>query len=176
MTASYAPPTADLAPRTDADVVRERFIGHEREVRSVGSLYLLGAGLIGLMGFLMLAATAVDPRVGAEIFGMMLVYLAIATLNGWVGLGLRRLDPRVRGAAGLMSGFGLLFFPVGTLIHGWILYLIFCQKGTKVFSEEYREVIAATPHVRPPGTSLVAVLLGLLLLGGLVVAVMLSLE
>jgi hypothetical protein len=47
----------------------------------------------------------------------------------------------------VLSGIGLLGFPIGTLINGYILYLFLSKKGRTVFAPEYQEVIEATPHV-----------------------------
>jgi hypothetical protein len=65
---------------------------------------------------------------------------------------------------GILSGLGLLGFPLGTLINGYILYLIFSQKGKTVFSEEYQAVIEQTPHIKYRTSILVWILLGLVLL------------
>ena len=65
---------------------------------------------------------------------------------------------------GILSGIGLLGFPLGTIINGYILYLVFSQKGTTVFSDEYHAVIAQTPHIKYRTSIVVWILVGLVLL------------
>jgi uncharacterized BrkB/YihY/UPF0761 family membrane protein len=48
----------------------------------------------------------------------------------------------------ILSIIGLVGIPVGTLINGWILYLIHCKKGQTILSPGYQDIIAATPHVK----------------------------
>jgi hypothetical protein len=62
-----------------------------------------------------------------------------------------------------LSGVGLLGFPVGTLINGYILFLLFGRKGKTVFSEEYQVVIEQTPHIKYRTPLVVWILLGLVL-------------
>ena len=85
----------------------------------------------------------------------------------FVGRGFRRLKRWVRIPATILSGLGLLGFPLGTLINGYILYLVWSQKGKMVLSSEYQGVIAATPEVKYKTSPLVIVLLALLI--GLIV-------
>jgi len=92
------------------------------------------------------------------------VLLVMGTGLIWVGTGLRRLRKWARIPTGILSGIGLLGFPLGTLINGYILYLIFSQKGKTVFSEDYRAVIEQTPHIKYRTSIVVWVLLGLVLL------------
>jgi hypothetical protein len=81
-----------------------------------------------------------------------------------VGIGVRGLKSWARIPAGILSSIGLLYLGLGTIVNAYILYLLFCQKGKTVFSDEYKRVIAETPHVKYR-TSIVAwVVLGLLLL------------
>src|SRR4030095_8127226 len=92
----------------------------------------------------------------------------------WVGTGLRRLRRWARIPTGILSGIGLLGFPIGTIINGYILYLIFSQKGKVVFSDEYRAVIEQTPHIKYRTSIVVWIVLGLLLLliaAGIIAAV-----
>ena len=65
---------------------------------------------------------------------------------------------------GILSGIGLLAFPIGTLINAYVLYLIFSAKGKMVFSDEYRAVIEQTPHIKYRTSIIVWIVLGLLLL------------
>jgi len=173
-TAAYAPPQANLEMHTGFDADRQRMISHEQAIRQVGSLYFLGSSVMATSAFGMLAVSVINAEFGLVLMTVLLA--GVAAIGFWVGRGLRRLDASVRGVAGLFSGLGLLNFPVGTLIHGYILYLLFSQKGSHVFSSEYREVIDNTPHIKC-GTSPVVVVLALLLLVallGILIAVLLG--
>ena len=101
-------------------------------------------------------------------FGFFSIYVAalFALLGAgqiWVGTGLRRLRRWARIPTGILSGLGLLGFPLGTVINAYILYLIFSQKGKMVFSDEYQAVIEQTPHIKYRTSIVVWILLGLVL-------------
>ena len=64
----------------------------------------------------------------------------------------------------VLSAIGLLGFPIGTLISAYFLYLLVSEKGKVVFSDEYKEVIRKTPHIRYKTSIVVWIFLGLLLL------------
>jgi hypothetical protein len=130
----YAPPRANLdrtSPTLDAESRKLR--RHERSIRAVGWLHLLGAGL-ALLSVLVIALQDLQSSIAV----MVLVMLAICALHVWIGLGLIRLDRRVRAVAGLIHGIGLLGIPIGTLINGYILYLLFCEMGERAFAAEKR--------------------------------------
>lgn len=150
----YAPPKTPVEDMPeggrDADI-RYRHIGHEASLRSVGLLYYLGAFFLCGSGLLMLlglsqtegATSMFGGIIGGGIF---MLGLGIALLT--VGLGLRRLRLWVRIPAMALATLGLFSFPIGTLINGYILYLIMSEKGRMVFSEEYQRIIEATPEIR----------------------------
>jgi hypothetical protein len=144
-----------------ADTIRKDHIKHEASIKSVGIFYFLGAGLMALAGL----APALSGR-GEDIL-FALVFFAFAVGLVAAGVGIRRLKPWARIVSGVLSGIGLLGFPLGTLINGYILYLLFSRKGSTVFSEEYQGIIAATPHIKYKTSIVVWILVGLLLLLGL---------
>ena len=142
----------------DSERIRQDHIKHEASVKSVGFLYFLSATFLILGGSIGLAG------VGDGAILMAIFFLGLAGVQIWVGLGLRRLKPWARIPTGILSGIGLLGFPLGTLINGYILYLIFSEKGKTVFSADYQRVIQETPHIRYKTSIIVWILLGLLLL------------
>lgn len=144
-----------------AEQVRQEHIKHEASIKSVGFLYFLGATLLGLVSVVSLAV----PRGnGGGLTSLMsLFFLVLAAVQIWLGIGLRGLKRWARIPSGILSGIGLLGFPMGTLINGYILYLLFSKKGAMVFSDEYQRVIAETPHVKYRTSIVVWVLLALLL-------------
>ncbi len=147
----YASPMADIGPPplTPVELTRKRYLNHEVSVQSIGSLYYLGAfgtALMTLGMFGVVASGGVANIVGgivtSLIFGVLTVFFI---LLGW---GLQKLNPRVRIPVAILAGIGMLYIPIGTIINAYILYLVVSKKGRFVFSDEYKEVIRQTPHIR----------------------------
>jgi hypothetical protein len=162
----YAAPAArvDDAPaaNAEAEAIRKAHLNHEASIKAVGALYYLGGGIAVIAGVMSL----VTARADALLMGFFLVFGVGGLFVAW---GLRRLRPWARIVGCVFAGFGLLGFPVGTLINAYILYLFLSKKGGTVFSADYQAVIAATPHVKYRTSLIVwiflAVLLGLLAFG-----------
>ena len=149
-----------------AEATRNTYLAHEASVKSVGVLYYIGGAVLFFIGINMLFGGFAELNGGRpEIFvggGFLLLVLSVAQF--WVGTGLRRLRPWARVPAGILSGLGLLGFPIGTIINGYILYLICSKKSTMVFSEEYQAIIKQTPHIKYRTSMVVWIFLGLILL------------
>lgn len=145
-----------------SEETRKKYLSHESSVRSVGVLYLIGGTGLLLVG-LGAAVTASAGRNAVEGFLLGALFLVLGGMQFWVGLAIRRLKSWSRIPTGILSGIGLLGFPIGTLINGYILYLVFSEKGKMVFSEEYRAVIEQTPHIKQRTSIVVWIVLGLLL-------------
>ena len=62
----------------------------------------------------------------------------------------------------IISGIGLLAIPVGTLLHGYFLYLLLSQKGKTVFSDGYKQIIVETPCVKNKTSNALWIVLGIL--------------
>lgn len=147
----YAPPSADVTPAMggidDAESIRRQFLNHEASIRSIGFFFLLGF-------YSMIPAFVVIPFMlfSSETMGFGFVMMAFAGVIGllyyYLGTGLRRLDPKVRLGVTIFAIIGLLGFPFGTLISGYILYLLHGEKGQRVMTREYQQVVAATPHIK----------------------------
>jgi hypothetical protein len=163
----YQAPTAEIAEvipgvSPDAVQIRQEHIGHEASIRSIGILYYLGAILMILAGGI--SGFAFSQEYG-DVSAVMTVFLiGFGVLYLWMGSALRALSSKVRHVAGVFAGLGLLGFPVGTLINGYILYLLYSKKGKMVFSEEYQAIRLATPHVKYKTSVVVWVLLIIILL------------
>lgn len=165
----FQAPSTPLEPigvgGTDAELIRREHLTHEASVKSVGTLYAIG-------GILCLVSAVVPAFVlgnqGAEIpelavgGGLGVVMCILAT-------GLYRFQSWARYLAGVSSGIGLLAFPIGTIINGYFLYLLFSSKGTMVFSDEYHQVMGQTPHIKYQTSIIVKILFVVLLvvLGGI---------
>ena len=165
----------DSAVLGDIEATRRRLLSHEASIRSIGTLYLLGFFFLALLAvFALLGLLATLPQLTRAPNGvealiqalvMTLVFAAFASLYYYIGTGLRRLDPRVRTVSMIITGFGLLGFPIGTLISGYILYLLASEKGKEVLSVEYQGIVAATPHIKYRTSIVVWILVGLLVVG-----------
>jgi hypothetical protein len=150
----YAAPQSNLtntAP-TEVEVARRLLLKHEASVKSIGSLYLLGGAVILFSGFASLTLPISEWYIPAILIGL-------GCLEIWLALGLRRLKRAVRIPTMILSGLGLIGFPIGTIISAYILYLLGSQKGVQVFSDEYAQVIAATPHIKYRSSILAVILI-----------------
>jgi len=145
-----------------AETIRKEHIKHEASIKSVGFLYFLGAAFMALAGLGQTLGTRGEGAIIGVIFFAFSAGLIVAAV------GIRSLKPWARIVSGVLSGIGLLGFPLGTLINAYILYLLFSKKGSLIFSEEYQGIIAATPHVKYRTSIVVWILVGLLLLLALV--------
>lgn len=169
----YAPPQAvleDLEPNVSAaEATRRAHIAHERQLKSVGFLYFLYAAFLALMVALEFANGTRLPTVAWIGTATM---AALAAGSAVLGYGFRTLRPWVRIPGAVMSGLGLLAVPVGTLINGYVLYLILNARGRVVLAPGYRAVIDATPHVRYRRTvgDWIAIVLVVLVVLGVVVS------
>lgn len=181
---AYSPFGADLS---QDEQIRHEYLSHEASVRSVGILYYLGAFFLGIgslstVAFFLLPVllSSGDSQMGSPdnlAFAIVIpaillaLYGLLTVLFFFTARGLRRLQPWSRISSGILSGLGLLQFPIGTLINVYILYLLLSPKGGMVFSPEYREIIARTPHIKCKTSLLVKILAVGNFLGRVVVAV-----
>ena len=125
---------------------------------SVRLLMLIGA--LRLMGNPNLAQSNQPVLIAATIG---LVLLVVGGLQAACGFHLRRLRPLARIPVGIISALGLLAIPLGTLINGYILYLLFSKKGRFILSPEYQAIVAATPEIKYRTSIVIWILLGLVL-------------
>ena len=170
----YAAPVAHgqpTKPGTKNEQIRREHVTHEASIKSFGFLYLLGGVLMIIGGCVMLfvcltggAPADVEPSFTALLALLSGVYLVIGATQIWVAVGLRKLNQVGRIGGTIFGALGTLGFPLGTLICGYFLYLLWSEKGTMVFSPEYKDVIAATPHIKHKTSIIVWIALGLLAL------------
>lgn len=146
-----------------AEQMRKDHLKHEASIKSVGTLYLIGSAVWFFAGIVSLVLLS-DGKEPLEAIGIAVVLFLLGVAQVWTGLGLRRLQKWARVPTGIMSGIGLLGIPIGTIINGYILYLVFSQKGKTVLSDEYLAVIAQTPHIKYRTSIVVWIVLGLFLL------------
>ena len=163
----YAPPKAYVsdvaAVDSAAESIRQEHIKHEAAVRSIGILYYIGGSfaLIGAIFLLIAGAAGLEQPVGYVLGG---VYFVLGALSIVVGRGIRLLQPWARTTSVVLSVIGLLGFPIGTLINGYILYLLLAAKGKRIFEADYQAIRAATPQIKYRTSIGVWIALGLLML------------
>jgi hypothetical protein len=174
-----------------AEAIRSAYLAHEASVKSLGSLHYLGALFFGIAA-LGLGAYVMTARVGNNPFSAAMtaaavLYVVMTGLNVALGNGLRGLRPWARWTDAVLMGLSFLssllamvgwliaqlYAPLlggslGLLFQAYILHILLSSKASVVFSPEYREIIARTPHLRYKTSLLVkfvlAVFVGLITL------------
>jgi hypothetical protein len=172
---------------SQAELIRKSHLSHEANIQSFGCLYTLG-GIMGILigifyigiGIFVMAGgenlpgSARSADVNPMVAGIMttligVVFLAIAVAQLFAGRSMQTLNPSGKILAIIISAIGLLGFPCGTIISGYLLYLLLSAKGEMVFSSAYKEVMQATPHIRYRTSIIVWIflflLIGVILLG-----------
>ncbi|MBL4847826.1 MAG: hypothetical protein JKY65_20110 [Planctomycetes bacterium] len=152
----YAPPEAEVedlqaAPTSElgrAEAIRREHIRHEGSIKTLGCLHFFGGGFTVLGGMFVVVGISSGRTRGAEGIGAVLGVVAVGLALLTSGYGLRTLKPWTRVLSSILCGLGLFSFPFGTLFNAYFLWLILSAKGTTVFSEDYKYIVTATPHVK----------------------------
>jgi len=133
----------------NARSIRKQFIRHEvGSIKMIGVLYLVNGVLFLLIAFAVLFIPDEKKITEAQKFLMTLFLLSMGVGLLFTGIKLRTLESWTRIPIAILSGIGVLGFPLGTLVHGWILYLVFSEQGSYIFSDEYKAIVAATPDIQ----------------------------
>jgi tellurite resistance protein TehA-like permease len=159
-------------PVDEIIAIREKHLSHEASIKSMAVLFLLGGILSLLVGIFYVAAGStalLDNNVARDteltifflVFGCLLTPFAVFQLA--VAIGLRKLASWTKVPAAILATIGLIAVPIGTVINGYFLYLLLCEKGRTVFTPEYKRVIEATPHIRYKTSIVVWIFVGLLI-------------
>ncbi len=154
----YTPPSApvdDVNGKRDpqAEKIRMEYIKHETSLKAVGILfYAYGALVMG--GYGVLAKTTDlswirSAHSASAVLAILFVLISITYIS-FVGRGLRTLEPWTYRPTVAIAVIGLLGFPFLTLISAYVLWLVLSKKTRFVLSQEYAEIIAATPNVARP--------------------------
>ena len=152
------------------EAIREQHIKHEASIKSVGMLYILG-GVVGFFvgGMSLYEALAGISMVAMGTDGAILVIFLMTAVSIAAGIGLRKLHVFGRIVGTIASIFGLFAIGIGTVFSMYILYLLNSAKGRMVFSVEYKQAIAATPHLKCKTSKAAWIALILAVLGGMAV-------
>jgi hypothetical protein len=149
-----------------AETVRRGHLHHEASMQALGVLFSL-IGVVVLLATLFALSTRSNAglEIRPGIWGVvdLVAYTVgiVATLT--VGYGLRRLRRWARIAAIVLCGIFSLRLPDGTLIFPYFLYLLFSAKGRRVFAPDYGAILAATPQIRYPRSTVVWTVLAVLI-------------
>ena len=148
---------------------RQAHLRHEAAARDLGGLSLLTGLLTLTLGAAMLPPLLGAPGSALPLLSTILWTVLVGTLTVLGGLQLAlgaqllRKRLRVPGVAVAYAALLALFFPLGTIPAVFALVRLLAPEGRFVFTEEYAQLRARTPQLRP-GISGVAVL-GLLCAG-----------
>jgi len=166
------PEHVEFSDLAEAERLRNIYLKHEASVKSVGSLHYFGAvcGLIVCICAVAMIVVSIreeNPGNTGVFVGVSAIYVVMTAVNFALGYGLRRLLPWARwteiilGSIGTFIILSMTIFLAATansaaaapnvfwlLINFYILYLMISAKGGMVFSPQYREVIAKTPHIK----------------------------
>ncbi len=175
---------------SQAELIRKSHLNHEANIQGFGCLYTLG-GIMGILGAIfyigigifVMAGGGVSEELQPLVFGangdpmvagitttlVGVIFLAIAVAQLFAGRSMQTLNPSGKILAIVVAAIGMLQFPCGTLISGYLLYLLVSAKGRTVYSSAYKEVMQATPHIRYRTSIIVWIflflLIGVILLG-----------
>lgn len=148
------PPLPSNGPDTLLDdetpeAVRTRNLKYERAARYGGLvcyvIAVLLAVIIPLLFLGFLSAYRVAPETAVLMAVMGFGFTAAFAL---IGRGLRALESWARVAVFPVAGLFLFVFPLGTILGGVVLFFVFTS-DRYVFSRMYKEVIEATPGLKP---------------------------
>ncbi len=164
----YAAPQSQVLQNTpQEEAIRKQHINTEATIKSAGCLFILGAFVLLAMGASLTAAMFSSARPDANramisVFGVVALVFALG--QGFTAYGLRRLKSWARIPAIIFCCIGLLGFPLGTLINGYILVKICGDQAKFIMTPEYARIIAATPHVKRKTSVAAMVVLAILII------------
>lgn len=145
-----APQTFEIpeSQLSDAEAIRQAHIKTEASIKSVGILYWLASVAVVITSIPIITAAIGHVDMTPLPLATGLGLLALGILQFIVGFEIRRFKAWARIAVGILSGIGLLSIPVGTIINAYILFLLFGKKGQMIFSAPYKDIVAATAHIK----------------------------
>ncbi len=127
----------------DPSAVRAAHLHHETTVLMMGRLYYVAAACL-----LITAITIVVMRQNGEGLRIASFFGMLAAGHAFAANMLLKLDARARFSASVMALVGLFAIPIGTILCGYLLYLVHSAKGRMILSPEYRDIVAKTPEFK----------------------------
>ncbi|MCO8120438.1 hypothetical protein NHH03_01720 [Stieleria sp. TO1_6] len=152
--------------KSDAEAFRHQYLAHEAGIKSIGIFYFLAGAMMSFVSLAMLGQIAMVAQDGGVVWPLILgliIFAAIAILLLYASWGIRRFEYPAKIIVTIFSTLGLIGIPLGTIINGYILYLLYSQIGQTVFSPQYQDVIRQTPHIRYKTSIIVKIFVGILL-------------
>jgi hypothetical protein len=153
-------------PQVDTpEMIRRGHLRHERSVRFVGNLYMFAGILFGVA-----AVAGLFEKTEPAWSRVLIEVLCLTLMLGYwtVGRWMCHLDSRAIIPATILAIIGLLGPCIGTIVNGWVLYLLHSQQGRVVFSSDYQTVRECTPQIGS-GSFLVLWMVLILVLSGIVI-------
>ena len=142
----YQAPRADITPRlSEQEKERLAHLRHETAIRSIGLFFYLAVIFTApsAIGFSMRLSFDHSPE--SILLALSLILLtAILFITAYR---LRRLDFRAKLPATVIALLLLIMVPIGTILGLFILYALHCKKGRRILSEDYRDILSATPDM-----------------------------
>lgn len=154
-----APDTTDVATEglSDIEHIRREHISHESSVKAIGVLYVLGV----LLNLVILVGAVAAINRGAQIdTARFILQIALILLLLPTSIGLIKLKYWARWTAVVFvianTTLVISNIPVSgvppiiiiLVINVYILSLMLSRKANMVFSDEYKQIIKQTPHIK----------------------------
>ena len=130
--------------------IRREHIATETSLRSFGFLFYLIGGLLVFSFTVVFVVSMSTGQSRVELTDVLvsIVGAGFGILSIYTGYLIRRLSPMARPFATLLGILGLAAIGIGTILAVYLLFLLWCKKGSMVLSERYQEIRRLTPHVK----------------------------
>ena len=166
----YAPPRADVSDASPvvehAEEIRQKYLQHEAQVRSIALLHWLSGAFLLLFGAVMVVGV-LNLGPGARFVNVLMfvtIFGGFGITSIAIGNGIIKFRRWARIGSILVAIIGLPRFPFGTVTSGYVLYLLLSAKGRRLFEPDYREIVDATTHIDYRTPTLRLTVAGLLVL------------
>jgi hypothetical protein len=151
---------------SSAEVMRREHVNREASVRAISLLYyLIGSGVLVAAIYALADGSNAWLEIRDGVYGVIDVSVYALSVAAFltVAWGLARLRRWARASAIVLSAIFVLSIPIGTLIGPYFLYLLLSAKGRRVFAPDYASIVAATPEIRAPISTVVWTVFGVFL-------------
>ncbi len=147
----------------DEESIRRKYINHETNIKSIGSLFVLFSIVIFIVA--LVTESVASPRAASFSPLYIAFWTTLATAQLIAAFGLYRFQSWARMLAIPISIVWLAGIGLGTLLGLFFLYLLLSRKGAYVFSDEYKSIRKATPQVKYKMSAIsMMIVVGLLLI------------